>query len=193
MSSNVWMTEESLTPSMVVRARAGERIAEEAAVRRAMELATRTAAASLGRDLAGDVAQAVGMDVLRSLKRLREPASFDQWVHRITARRIQDVYRQLGRRHAEQTLVAQTAHVAGVPAQADEYDALEAALSRLGERQRLAIALYYSHGLSVDEIARVIKCRRGTAASLLSRGRASLRSDPILRAALGYPPLEEDK
>jgi RNA polymerase sigma-70 factor (ECF subfamily) len=146
----------------------------------------------LGRDLADDVAQAVGMDVLRSLKRLREPARFDQWVHRITARRVQDVYRQRGRRRAEEMLVAQRAHDAGVPAQADDYDALEAALSRLGKRQRLAIALYYSHGLSVDEIATAIKCRRGTAASLLSRGRASLRSDPALRAALGYPTLEEN-
>jgi RNA polymerase sigma-70 factor (ECF subfamily) len=156
-----------------------------------MELATRTAAAALGRDLAGDVAQAVGIDVLRSLKRLREPASFDQWVHRITARRVQDMYRQRGR-HAEQMRAARIAHVTAVPAQADEYDALEIALSRLSNRQRLAISLYYSHGLSVDEIAQVIGCRHGTAASLLSRGRAALRSDPTLRVALGYPPLEED-
>jgi RNA polymerase sigma-70 factor (ECF subfamily) len=191
MTTEVWMPGEGLTPSVVVRARAGERKAEEVAVRRAMELATRTAAAALGRDLAGDVAQAVGMDVLRSLKRLKEPASFDQWVHRITARRVQDMYRQRGR-HAEQMRAARTAHVAAVPAQADEYDALEMALSRLSNRQRLAISLYYSHGLSVDEIAQVIRCRRGTAASLLSRGRAALRSDPTLRAALGYPSLEED-
>jgi RNA polymerase sigma-70 factor, ECF subfamily len=191
MTSDVWMPGERLTPSVVVRARAGEREAEEVAVRRAMELATRTAAAALGRDLAGDVAQAVGMDVLRSLKRLKEPASFDQWVHRITARRVQDMYRQRGR-HAEQMRAAQTAQVTAAPAQAEEFDALETALSRLSNRQRLAISLYYSHGLSVDEIAQAIRCRRGTAASLLSRGRAALRSDPTLRAALGYPPLEED-
>ncbi len=51
------------------------------------------------------------------------------------------------------------------------------ALSRLPERQRVALALRYVHDLSDAEIAAALGCRVGTVHALLSRGRKALRED----------------
>lgn len=54
------------------------------------------------------------------------------------------------------------------------------ALAQLPPRQRLALALRYVAGLTDRQIADVLGCRRGTACSLLSRGRTALQSSPLL-------------
>ena len=65
----------------------GDDNATEELARAASRLALRTAAALLGsREEAGEVAQDVAVDVLGSLGKLREPAAFNAWVHRITVR-----------------------------------------------------------------------------------------------------------
>jgi RNA polymerase sigma factor (sigma-70 family) len=56
-----------------------------------------------------------------------------------------------------------------------------AALSELTPRQRCALTLRYVHGLTEPEIATALGCRPGTAASLLSRGRAALSRDDRLQ------------
>src|SRR4051812_41371326 len=59
----------------------------EQAARQALNVALRTASPILGsRDEASDVAQDVATEVLRSLRRLRDPDAFDAWVYRITVR-----------------------------------------------------------------------------------------------------------
>jgi RNA polymerase sigma-70 factor (ECF subfamily) len=52
--------------------------------------------------------------------------------------------------------------------------ALHQAFEMLPVRQRIALTLRYVHDLSDVEIAAALTCRRGTANSLLSRGRALL-------------------
>lgn len=49
-------------------------------------------------------------------------------------------------------------------------------LGRLGERQRAAVVLRYFHDQGDKEIAAGIRCRRGTARSLVSRGLATMRA-----------------
>jgi RNA polymerase sigma factor (sigma-70 family) len=58
--------------------------------------------------------------------------------------------------------------------------AIKAALAQLPPRQRLALALHYVAGLTDSEIAAALGCGRGTAGSLLSRGRAALQANPLL-------------
>ncbi len=158
-----------------------------------MDLAARTATPIVGADAASDIAQTVGLDVTRSLGRLREPASFDRWVHRITERRIRDWLRRSRRRQRETPLGdTDIPAVDQTSLDSNAHDALAAALARLGERQQVALALYYVHDLPVAEIAAALRCRRGTIESLLSRGRAALRADDELRAALGYPALDTE-
>ena len=57
----------------------------------------------------------------------------------------------------------------------DRLDLVEA-VSRLPERQRLAVDCHYFAGLSVAETAAVMRCSDGTVKSTLSDARRSLRS-----------------
>ncbi|HEX8002951.1 MAG TPA: RNA polymerase sigma factor [Mycobacteriales bacterium] len=67
---------------------------------------------------------------------------------------------------------------ADLPAPVREGDAaLEAALRRLPERQRLAVALHYFTGLPVAECAVVMGCAEGTVKSTLHDARRRLREE----------------
>ncbi len=167
----------------------GEPAAVEELARRACRLALRTSGAIVqSREEAADIAQDVAVEVLRSLRRLRDPACFDAWVHRITVRQASAHLRRRGRARAKETPLALLAepdeppHGGGLDR--DDVlatrDALVAALAELPSRQRLALALRYVHDLSDEQIADALDCRLGTVHALLSRGRAGLRCDPQL-------------
>jgi DNA-directed RNA polymerase specialized sigma24 family protein len=96
----------------VRRAAAGDAVAVEVLARRALTLALRTSAAMLGfGEDAADVAQEVAIDVLRGLRSLRDPALFDAWVYRITARRALRFLRsRRGRSRAESQLESLAEH-----------------------------------------------------------------------------------
>jgi RNA polymerase sigma-70 factor (ECF subfamily) len=171
------------TTDLVTRFRRGDADAAEALARRACRLALRTAAAILSsRDDASDVAQDVAVDVLRSLRRLRDPAAFDAWVHRITVRHA---LRALGRRRdtrRSETPLALLVEADEPAAAGGDRElliaaraALAAAMAELPPKQRVALALRYVHDLSDEQIAEALGCRTGTVHALLSRGRAGLR------------------
>jgi len=177
-------------------ARAGDRTALSLLAERALGLALRTSGAVLdGRAEAADVAQEVAIEVLRGLGRLRDPASFDAWVHRITVRTALRALRR-GRARAgaevplagdlEEHVPAAGGDPAGRVDALAAAEAVRAALGALPPRQRLAVALRYAHDLTEREVAGALGCRPGTAAALLSRGRAALRASPAL-AALADP------
>jgi RNA polymerase sigma-70 factor (ECF subfamily) len=167
----------------------GDPSATDELARAASRLALRTAAAVLGsREEAGDVAQDVAVDVLGSLGKLREPAAFDAWVHRITVRHA---LRCLKRRRGAGAIEIPLALLPGAeePPAPEGLDretvlavrsALAAALAELPPKQRLALALRYVHDLSDAEIAAALECRTGTVHALLSRGRGALRQDKQL-------------
>ena len=176
---------------------AGDVQATERIARRATRLALRTAAAILSnRDEAGDVAQDVAVEVLRSLPRLRDPDAFDGWVHRITVRRAgRALARRRARVHREVALdnlgetdepVEELPDLDGVLSARQE---LQRGLSRLPVKQQFALVLRYVHDLSDADIAAALGCRPGTVHALLSRGRLALRRqlghDPIREAVVG--------
>ena len=165
-------------------ARAGDRRATEALVRRVGRIALPLAVSVLGdRDHAGDVAQDVAVDALSGLTRLRNPEAFEAWVRQIAVRRTLRAARaRRRRRNAEVPLAELTDETPAddAPALADAVTlrgALLNALATLPPRQRLALVLRYVHGLSDAEIAAALGCRPGTVPSLLSRGRAALSKD----------------
>jgi RNA polymerase sigma-70 factor (ECF subfamily) len=169
-------------------ARRGDDAALEQLARHALRLALRTAAATLGsREDAADVAQEVALEALRGLHKLRDPERFDAWVYRITARRALRLL-QSRRRRRETTLdtvAEQEQPVFSLDEDelAEQWSAapqIREALAQLPPRQRLALALRYVAGLTDSQIADVLGCRRGTACSLLSRGRTALQSSPLL-------------
>lgn len=160
----------------------------ERLVARAMTIALRTAAGIMGsRDAAADIAQDVGLDVLRSLDSLRDPAAFDGWVRRIAVRHT---LRALRRQRGGPIAVGLGADwdFDALPAEEIDRDlaiaargALAQALSTLPPRQRVAIVLRYVHDLPDREIATAMGCRRGTVNALLSRARKALRGSPVLQ------------
>jgi RNA polymerase sigma-70 factor (ECF subfamily) len=169
-------------PYLVVkRAVAGDEAAREEIARRAFRSALRTATATLGsRADASDVAGDVTAEVLRGLRRLRDPARFDAWVHRITARRVLRAFRR-GAERTQAEVPDDLGAFAAEPGDAIALrDSMRRALASLPPRQRVAMALRYVHDLTEPEVAAVMGCRSGTAASLLSRARATLRGDPLL-------------
>jgi RNA polymerase sigma-70 factor, ECF subfamily len=174
----------------ITRAREGDAAAIEAVARRALTLALRTSVATLGsREDAADVAQDVAIEALRDLASLRNPELFDAWVYRITARKaLRFLTSRRGRAVVEASLELvpeseQPAREFEESALTDQWTiapAIRAALAQLRPRQRLALALHYVAGLTDSEIAAALGCGRGTAGSLLSRGRTALQANPLL-------------
>lgn len=146
---------------------------------RALTIARSTALGVLrDREAAADVAQDVAVQVLRHRASLRDPAAVDAWIHRIAVRAaLKAARRDRTRRTAE------VAAVAARPAPGDEADdalgTALAALAALPARERAALTLRYVHDLDDAAIAAALGCRRGTVWSLLSRGRARLRTSEL--------------
>ncbi len=164
--------------AQVRRARDGDRSAQELLAHRVYETGLRLAAFSLGdRDLAQDVGQEAAIRALRSLGRLRDPARFEAWAYRICAGEIKRAAKKRSR-HTWQPYEEATPQHGEEPVHPDllaERDWLGPALARLTERQRLVVGLRYVHDLTDREIATVIRARRSTVRSLLSRALARLR------------------
>ena len=166
----------------------GDASAAEALAGRATRLALWTAAAILAsREEASDVAQDVAVDVLGALGKLRDPDSFDAWVHRITVRHALRRLRRrraMGRRETSIALLSEAAEPVGSHGDRDAIiaarQALAIALGSLPAKQRIALALRYVHDLSDAEIAAALGCRTGTVHALLSRARKALRQDAQL-------------
>ena len=170
--------------ALVLRARDGDRAAVSALSERACTSALRTASAVMqGREEARDVSQDVAVDVMRGLARLREPEAFDAWVHRITSRHARRALRRRGLTSRREVPIVVAESMVGAYAEPELLavrSALGSAIGQLPARQRLALALRYVHDLTDAEIGAALGCREGTAASLLSRARASLRQSTEL-------------
>lgn len=158
---------------------AGDPSAARELVRRVGRLALPVAAGVLGgRAQAEDIVQEIVLDAMQSLTNLRDPDRFEAWVHRISVRHSRRALRARALRHGrERSIDAVEVPCAGAGPEGAlaERDELRAALMTLPVRQRTAIVLRYLHGLTDAEIARALGCRVGTAGSLLSRARATLR------------------
>jgi RNA polymerase sigma-70 factor (ECF subfamily) len=171
----------------VVRCQRGESAAVDWVARRAADSALRTAAVAMG-DLhaAADVSQETAIRVLRGIGDLRDPSRFDGWVYRITVSEVRRAYgrrRRAGEVKLDDPASGALACADGVERLHDAKAAraeLREALASLPLRQRTAIALRYVHDLSDLEVARAMRCRPGTARSLLSRGLRALGKQPGL-------------
>jgi RNA polymerase sigma-70 factor (ECF subfamily) len=173
--------EPSELPGLIERFSRGDSRAAERLLRHAMTISLRTAAAVLSsRDQARDVSQDVAVDVIRGIDKLDAPERFDAWVHRITVRKTMRALRARRRAEHDELPTGQSMPGSGLAMAAADRAVIRAAIAELPERQRIAIALKYVHGLSSAEIADALDCRVGTVDSLLSRARSLLRRNPML-------------
>jgi DNA-directed RNA polymerase specialized sigma24 family protein len=121
---------------------------------------------------AEDAYQSAWMDAVRHWTQLRDPSKRRPWLASIVARAA------LHARRRQSLWVNRTVPLsaaASLPAAMPWDPSIAKALARLTERQRAVVTLHYGHGYSLDETARLLRCRGGTARSHLSRAIVSLR------------------
>jgi RNA polymerase sigma factor (sigma-70 family) len=133
---------------------------------------------------AEDVVQDAFVKAYRARGRFRAGASFRPWLLAIVANEARNRRRSTGRRARLELHLAEERPSGGaapspeVALLAREQRAeLLAAVDRLGEDQRAAIACRYFLGLSEAETAAVLGCRPGTVKSRLSRALARLEEE----------------
>lgn len=141
----------------------------------------------LARMLARDAADAddlVQLTVERALVRRdqwRPGTRLDSWMFRIMKNAWIDESRARRRWGAVLSPEEAGAHVgddgAGAMEHRLEAQAVERAIARLPEEQRIAVALVLVEGLSYKEAAEVLEVPQGTLTSRLGRGRAALLAD----------------
>jgi RNA polymerase sigma-70 factor (sigma-E family) len=165
---------------------------EEAATGRLADLYVRHAAEGIrlaylltgDRALAEDLVQDAFVRVVGRLEHLRNLEAFYPYLRRSIINLSKNHFRHraverayLARAAGEPPVEAVEAADAGVVA----HDSMRRALLRLPERQRAAVVLRFYEDLPEDQVAEILRCRPGTARSLISRAVQALRDSSEVR------------
>jgi RNA polymerase sigma-70 factor, ECF subfamily len=166
----------------------GDTVALERLVERHQSLVIGTVGRMLGSNSdVEDVAQQVFVRVWKSAPRYRPTAKFTTWLLTITRNLVFNEVRRR-KRHPADTLdvhegeeaLALTDSARHVPdeelLQAEMQSAIETAIGRLPEKQRMAVVLRRYEGKSYEEIGEVLDLTVAAVKSLLFRARTELRT-----------------
>ena len=132
------------------------------------------------RDVALDMVQDTWLALIRGLPKLRDPANFAGYAHRVLARRCVDwTRRQQRQRRVDLALTAEALVRVGLP-QANAETASDAvrireALDRLAPDRRVTMVLHYLQDLPVARIASLLRIPAGTVKSRLHAARGELK------------------
>ena len=169
---------------LVALARRGDADAYEELVRAYQGIAFRTAYLVTGNAAdAEEAAQDAFVKAYRALWRFRPGAPFKPWLLRIVANEARNRRRSAGRRAALALRATQEPPGEAAPSPeaallgAERREELVAALNRLDERDREALACRYFLDLSEAETAATLGVRPGTVKSRLSRALERLRAE----------------
>ena len=170
---------------LVERARRGDLRAWETIVRTHQGIAFRTAYVLTGSAAdAEEAAQDGFVKAYRALGRFRRGASFRPWLLRIVANEAHNRRRSAARRERLSLRAAAEARPGGaVPSPEaallarENQERLLAAVERLSDDHRDAIACRFFLDLTEDETAAALRVRRGTVKSRLSRALERLREE----------------
>lgn len=128
---------------------------------------------------AKDAVQDALMQAWRHIRAIRDPASWDAWLHRITVRACYKVARKEKRRNLVELHVTPDPVEARVPdtsAGIDERDRLGRELDRLDIDQRTVIVLHFYLDLPLVDVAEILDIPAGTVKSRLHRGLKAMRT-----------------
>jgi RNA polymerase sigma-70 factor (ECF subfamily) len=170
---------------LIARAKREDAAAYEELVRAHQAIAIRTAWLVTGnRADAEEAAQDGFVKAYRALGRFRTGAPFRPWLLSIVANEARNRRRAAGRREALALRAsAEVASGGAAPSPeaallgVEQREELLAAVNRLDEHHRLAIACRYFLQLSEDETAAALGCRRGTVKSRVARALDRLRDE----------------
>jgi len=141
---------------------------------------------------AKDASQEAFVSAYRSLSRFRGGAKFSTWIYRIVVNECKDVYKRRARQPSVVAAVGEPDPdsngaclfvdvedpAAGPRDQLENRELgrqLSAAIGRLPMKQRTAFLLHHVHGLPLEEVASVMRCRLGTVKSHVFRATEHLR------------------
>lgn len=117
--------------------------------------------------LADDIAQEAYIKAYLSTADVRD---FRPWIFRIAVNTFLSHKRAFRPLEPEDTAANVAAETPG------DYQALYMALSRLSEKERTAISLFYMEGYSIKEIAEITDSNENAVKQQLSRGRSHLKT-----------------
>ncbi len=140
-------------------------------------------------DDAGDLAQQTWIKVWNKLDTFKGDADFYTWLYRVTTFVGLDFIRKRNRKREVEMLdelaperdpdsemaPSLTSRPDQAAQQTEVRDVFDAALDTLSPEHRTALMLREVEGLSYDEIAKVMKCRRGTVMSRIFYARKSMQ------------------
>ncbi len=145
-------------------------------------------ALAITRDVAAseDVAQDVFLAAWTGLPRLRDPASFLPWIRQVTRNRARNWIRdRVARRNATDDALATVPDPRPSTEQRlladEERRAFDDAFAALPEEAREVVTLYYREGASTAQLAQLLGLSEPAVRQRLSRVRAQLREDVLLR------------
>jgi RNA polymerase sigma-70 factor (ECF subfamily) len=170
--------DEQSDEALMARIAGGDRVAFDALARRHASSVVKLAAHILGnRAEADDVAQEAMLRVWTNAPRWKPVARFRTWLTRIVVNLCLD----RKRRAPWLPIESAGAVIDPIPDAALQYETndaerrLAAAIATLPPRQRAAIALTYSEGLSNAQTADILETSVSAVETLLSRAKTSLR------------------
>ncbi|MEM7165284.1 MAG: RNA polymerase sigma factor [Planctomycetota bacterium] len=126
-------------------------------------------------DATEDLLSEVFLAVLQGLQRYRHRGvPFRHWVYRIATHKVNRWARTQRRNFLSLDAVGPNAQAAPTEGEAMDVQRLLPQLLSLKPKQQAVLTLHYVEGLSVDEVAQVLKVPAGTVKSRLARARAAL-------------------
>ena len=126
-----------------------------------------------------DIAQDTFLKLLSSIGQFRGDASFESWLYRLVVNSCLDYHR---RRRRFLPLMDEALDMFRTPREGalddllreEQGERVQQVVAHLPEEQRIVVVLRYTEGLSYEEIADLLGCRRGTVASRLNRAHKAL-------------------
>lgn len=127
-------------------------------------------------DSAGDALQVTLLRLWRDLPSLRDPDLVEAWAYRVLVRACHDQLRKQRRQPPMLQLVPDDQVEPDASATVADREQLERAFGTLSAEQRAAIVLQYYRGLTLDEIAVILRVPVGTVRSRLHYAKRALRA-----------------
>lgn len=132
------------------------------------------------RQLAADCVQEAWTDILNGVSSLDNAAAFPAWAFRIVSRRCARSIRRRQRHRTGEAALAredhQSAEAINEPETQSEMATIGRAIDELPRQQRAVLALFYTEGLRVAEIAAAMDIAPGTVKTRLMHAREKLRA-----------------
>lgn len=127
-------------------------------------------------DLAEDAVQEALVRCWQRLPKLREPASFDAWLHRLLVNAALDELRARRHFHASISVISIEPTISDGSGPLADRDQLGRAFERLRPEHRAVLVLHHYVGLSSKELATTLGIAEGTAKSRLHYATEAMRA-----------------